>query len=218
MIAEKEIIAKLKEALEKSKKRKFTQSFDLSIGLKGLDMKNPNNHVDEVIVLPFMRGKDIKVCGLVDKEMQTTAKEFFDKVIMKDEFPKWQADKKGMKNLAGEYDFFVAQANIMGDVAKTFGRVFGPKGKMPNPKASCVVPPNVKLDLVIERLKKTIVLKAKKSPVLNVRIGTEKESLEEISKNIHAIIEHLNAHLPNGEQNIKHIYLKTSMGPSIRVD
>lgn len=217
MIDKNEVLNKLNDALTKSKKRKFSQSIDLSIGLKGIDFKNPNNSIEEVMVLPFERGKSVKVCALVDKDMQTDAKANFDKVIIKDEFPKWLSNIKGLKKLADEYDYFVAQANIMGEVAKNFGRVFGPRGKMPNPKASCVVPPGSKLEILKNRLKRTVVLKAKKAPVMNLRVGVEGQKLEEVAENIHYIIDNLIKHLPNHEQNIKHVHVKTTMGESIQI-
>lgn len=215
MVEEKEVINKVNEALEKSKKRKFSQSIDLSIGLKGVDLKS--TPVQEVLILPYERGKPVKVCGLVDKEMQTEAKKHFDKLIMKDEFSKWQSNVKNMKKLADECDFFVAQANIMADVAKTFGRVFGPRGKMPNPKASCVVPPGANLDVLMKRLKKTVILKAKKGPVINLRVGSENQKVEQVAKNIKQVLDNLVKHLPNYEQNIKHVHVKTTMGKSVKI-
>ncbi|MBN1923328.1 MAG: 50S ribosomal protein L1 [Nanoarchaeota archaeon] len=217
MIDKKDIIPKLSEALDKGKKRKFSQSYDLSIGLKGIDFKNPASAIEDVVILPHERGKKITICGLVDKDMQTAAKAAFDKVVMKDDFSKFLANKKSAQKIADECDFFVAQANIMGEVAKNFGRVFGPRGKMPNPKASCVVPSNAKLDVLIERLRKTVVLKAKKAPAINVRVGTDKQKPEQIADNIHVILESLIKHLPNGEQNIKNVYIKTTMGSSVKL-
>lgn len=217
MITAIEIKKKIEEALKNSKKRKFTQSIDLSVGFKGIDLKNTKDQIDEVIVLPHNRGKVVKICGLVDKELENEAKKYFDKVIMKDEFASYNGKKKKLKKLAEEYDFFVAQMNVMGQIAKVFGRVFGPKGKMPNPKASCVVPPNAKLDVLKNRLKKLVILKAKKSPVVNVKVGLESGNLDNISENIHYILTQLSNHLPNAEQNIKHVYVKTTMGQSIKV-
>jgi len=216
MIAKKEIEEKIKLALEKKGDRKFSQAIDLSIGLKGIDLKNQANAIDEFIVLPFTNGSDFKICGLVDKELQTEAKNNFERVIMKDEFDKWTS-KKELKKLATEYKYFVAQANIMAQIAKTFGRVFGPRGKMPNPKASCVVPANSKLDALKNRLKRTVQISAKKSPVFNVKVGTEKQKSDEVADNILTIIEFVIKRLPNGDQNIKHAYLKTSMGESVKL-
>ncbi|MDD4352990.1 MAG: 50S ribosomal protein L1 [Candidatus Nanoarchaeia archaeon] len=216
MIAKKDIESKIKLALDKKSERKFSQAIDLSIGLKGIDLKNQSNAIEEYIVLPFTNGSDYKLCGLVDKELQTEAKNNFERVIMKDDFDKF-GNKKDLKKLASEYTYFVAQANIMALIAKTFGRVFGPRGKMPSPKANCVVPANVKLDALKNRLKRTVLISAKKSPVFNVKVGNEKQKTEEIVENIMTILEFVIKRLPNGEQNVKHAYLKTSMGESVKL-
>jgi large subunit ribosomal protein L1 len=216
MIAKKEIEDKIKLALEKKGDRKFLQAIDLSIGLKDMDLKNQANAIDEFIVLPFTNGSDFKICGLVDKELQTEAKNNFEKVIMKDDFDKY-TNKKDIKKLATECDYFVAQANIMALIAKTFGRVFGPRGKMPSPKANCVVPANSKLDVLKNRLKRTVLISAKKSPVFNVKVGNEKQNLQEVADNILTVLEFVIKRLPKGEQNLKHAYLKTSMGESVKL-
>ncbi len=217
MIGKKEIINKIKIALEKKGDRKFSQAIDLSIGLKGIDLKNQANAIEEFIVLPYSNGSDFKICGLVDKELQTEAKTHFDKVIMKDDFDKY-TNKKNLKKIASEYDYFVAQANIMALIAKTFGKVFGPRGKMPSPKANCVIPANAKLETLKGKLKRTVLLKAKKSPVINVKVGNEKQNIEEVAENIHSILDFLVKYLPQGEQNIKSVYLKTSMGESVKLE
>ncbi len=217
VISKEDVLKKVKELLELGKKRNFVQSIDLSIALKGINFKNPAEAVEDVLILPHERGKKLKICALVDKDMQTQAKQVFDRVIVKDEFQSLAGNKKELKKIASAYDFFVAQANIMPLVAKTFGRVLGPRGKMPNPKASCVVPPNAKLDILKEKLKKTIILRAKKGPVINLRVGTEKQKPEEIADNVYYIISNLAKHLKNGEQNIKHVYLKKSMSESMRL-
>lgn len=205
----------LEKALNNSRERNFVQSVDLSIGLKNIDLQSEK--VEEVVLLPHGRGSSVKICALVDKAMQTNAEKVFDKIILKSEFSKWMKDVKKMKKLAEECDFFVAQASVMGDVAKTFGRVLGPRGKMPNPKASCVVPPGADLELLKKRLKKTVILRSKKSPVINVKVGKENQEKSEVVDNIHRIMESLYAHLPNGRQNIKHVYIKTTMGPSVKI-
>ena len=70
------------------------------------------------------------------------------------DFDQFKDNASKIKKLAGEYDFFVAQANIMPQVATVFGKVLGPRGKMPNPKAGCVVPPKSQLGPLKERLGK----------------------------------------------------------------
>ena len=109
---DKETIKKAIEELKKSK-RKFNQTYDLIIVLKNLNLKKPEEQVDFFQQLHFSSGKKIKVCGLVGSELIGQAKEVFDTAIVDDDFPKYVKDKKAVKKLAKEHDFFVAQATIM---------------------------------------------------------------------------------------------------------
>ena len=148
----KEAVSKLKD----SKKRNFKQTIDLIINLKQLDLKKPEHQVEFFLQMPNGKGKLSKVCALVGPELGDQAKKTMDNVVMVSEFDKYQKDKRLTKKLATNNDFFVAQANIMPKVATAFGRVLGPKGKMPNPKAGCIVPPNANLKQVYDKLQKTV--------------------------------------------------------------
>ena len=208
------ILEALKKARE-SKKRNFSQSIDFSVLLKEFDMKNPENKVDEFFTLPVNNGKKIKICGLVDKDLSTQSSEIFDKTVVKQEFPEWMNKKKEIKALARDCDYFVAQSTIMTDIASVFGKILGPKGKMPSPKAGCIVPPKVDLKLIRHRLDNTIHIQTKKQPVISVRIGNEKFSDEDLAKNINAVYTLVVSKLPRGEQQIRKIYVKTTMGEPV---
>jgi large subunit ribosomal protein L1 len=207
-----ELINKIKEA--RNTKRNFPQSFDLSIALKQMNLKD--GKIEEIITLPHGRGKPIKICGLVDKELGTKSDKIFDKTVMKDEFGKLKP--KNIRKLAKEHDFFVAQATIMPQIATTFGKFLGGRGKMPNPRAGCIVPPTADLEPVKKRLEKTVVLTIKKAPVLNVRVGFETQKDEELADNITTIINSVKKILPLGKDNVKAIYLKLTMGKVVRVE
>jgi large subunit ribosomal protein L1 len=206
------ILKTIKELREKSPKRNFSQSFDLIINLQQYDLKK-NGQIDKFVVLPYAKGKKVTVCGLVDKELEDSAKVAFNNVIHKNDFTKYAADKKAVKNLANQYDFFVAQANIMTNIAASFGRVFGPKGKMPNPKAECVVAPNANLKTLYEKLQKTVRIKAIKELSLKTSIGTEAMKDEEIAENVLAVYNVIVHSLPAEKQNIKEVCLKLTMSP-----
>jgi large subunit ribosomal protein L1 len=92
------------------------------------------HQLDSYITLHYLRSKKVKVCALIGPELMEEAKKNCDKFISADDFDIVSKDKKALKKIAREYDYFIAQANIMPKVAGSFGRVLGPKGKMPNPK------------------------------------------------------------------------------------
>jgi large subunit ribosomal protein L1 len=208
------ILEALKKARE-SKKRNFAQSVDFSVLLKEFDLKNPENKVDEFFTLPVNNGKKIKICGLVDKDLSTQSSEVFDRTIVKQEFPEWLNKKKEIKSLARDCDYFVAQSTIMTDIASVFGKILGPKGKMPSPKAGCIVPPKIDLKIIRHKLDNTVHIQTKKQPVVSVRIGTEKFSDEDLAKNIAAVYALIVSKLPRGEQQIRKVYVKTTMGEPI---
>jgi len=211
------VISNLKKLKEKPSQRKFTQSVDLIVNLKDIDLKKPEQSLNLYSTLHFGKGKKVKVCGLVGPELLPQAKEVLDAAISVDDFSKYE-NKKEAKKLATTYDFFIAQATIMPKLATVFGRVFGPKGKMPNPKAGCVVPPNANLKPLYERLQKTVRLQTKNDPIVQTMVGNEKQSEEEIADNVMTIYEALVHTLPGGKNNIKSVLLKLTMGKPLRVE
>ena len=208
------------EALEKLKKdsaqRKFKQSVDLIIALKELDFKKPEQQVEFFASMPHTTGKKIKVCALVGAEMSDDAKKVFDLTIIQDDFAKY--DKRKASSLAGQYDLFIDQANIMTKVAATFGRYLGVRGKMPNPKAGCVVPPKgVNLPALYDKLQKTLKISAKKVPLIQLRIGTEEMNPEHVADNVMFVYDQLIHHLPGEKHNIKAVYLKLTMSKPVKL-
>lgn len=211
-----DILKAVKKTREASKKRKFSQTFDLIINLQQLNLKKPEENVNTFIVLPQGKGKKTKVCALIGKELATQAKEVCDKAILKDEFTKY-TEKKKLRKLAQEYDYFVAQANLMVDIAKFFGKVFGPKGKMPNPKAGCIVPPKIDLKIIYNKLQKTVRLQTKNEQAIKCPVGTEDMKDEQIEENILTVYNAVLHSLPKEKQNIQTVMLKLTMGSRITI-
>src|SRR3989344_1796762 len=161
------VINAIKEA--RNKKRGFSQSFDLVVSLKDLDLKKPEQQVDFYIALPNPTGKKIKIGALVAQELAEEAKNVCDTVILMDDFAKYAKNKKSVKKLANEHAYFIGQANIMPQIATSFGRVLGPKGKMPNPKAGCVVPPKAALKPLVDKLQNIVHVTAKTVPIVQCK-------------------------------------------------
>ena len=207
-----QIIKVIKELKENSPKRNFKQTIDIIINLKQIDIKKQDQKIDTFLTLNQTKGKPIKTCIFLDKQLEPKAKDKFTKIIIKEEFSKW-TDKKELKKLAKSYDFFIAQANLMVQIAGTFGKYLGPLGKMPNPKAGCVVTMDSDLDFLADKLQKTIRLITKNEPILKASVGDQEMPDEQIADNILNIYNHITNNLPQHELNIKSVLIKFSMSP-----
>ncbi len=213
---EKSVSEALKKARAEGKKRNFTQSVDLIINLKDLDLKNPEQQVDIYAHTNHSTGKKQRICAFVGPEMKEEAKKVVDTVVTPDEFGGFKG-KKEAKKLAETHDYFIAQANIMASVATTFGKILGSRGKMPNPKAGCVVPPKANLGPLCERLQKTVRLKAKVLPVVQCSVGKEDMEDSVIADNIMSVYSQLTHALPNHENNISKVIVKLTMGKVVDI-
>jgi len=207
----------LQELRKESKKRKFSQSVDVIFNLQDLDYKKPSDQLDFFVTLHQSAGKKLKICGLVGPELIDESKRVLDFTVAQLDFDQYANDKKKLKKLAREYDFFIAQANIMPKIAQVFGRFLGPKNKMPNPKAGAVVPPKANLQPLYEKLQKTLRVVAKKSFVVHVMAGNEKMDDSALVDNIYTILDHMIHHLPKKKNNIRSVYLKFTMSKAIKL-
>jgi len=204
-----DILNSIKEARERAKKRKFVQTWDFLINVKGIDLKKPENRFTQEIALPHGTGKDVKIAVIADT-LVSEARKHAQLVITKDEIEKF--DKKELKKLAEEYDWFFAEAPLMTIIAKTFGPVFGPRGKMPKP-----VPPNAKLEPLINAVKKMIRITLKDTPVIYAVVGKETMPDEEVAANVQTVLNFVKEKLPKGRTNIKSAYIKLTMGPPVKI-
>ncbi len=207
-----EITEAVKKAKELSKPRNFTQSVDVVINIKDLDVKKPENKIDEEVFLPNGRGKDVKIAFIADGELAVQAKNAgADLVITKPELEELGKNRKEAKKIANTYTFFIAQADMMPIVGRLLGPVLGPRKKMPKP-----VPATVKPKPIIDQLKNTIKLRTKDQPVIQAIVGSEKMEDEDIAGNIETILGTLDRRLEKGRSQIKSMYVKTTMGPVVR--
>ena len=214
----KEIIDAIKIAKEVSRKRNFKQGIDLVINLKNMNVKKPEGNVDLFLQMPHHSGRKIKICALVDYELEKQAKDVVDTLILKDSFPKYEDKKKELKKIGRANDFFIAQAEVMPKIATLFGKILGPLGKMPNPKIGAVVPSNTAtLKPLVEKLRNTIRLQTKNEPTLKVLIGNESMKDDEIANNVLHVYNSVLHSLPQEKNNIKSVLLKLSMGAPVHI-
>jgi large subunit ribosomal protein L1 len=202
----------LKEALEtlrkESKERKFDQTVDLIVNLKGIDIRKDN--INSVINIPH-RVKEKKVCGFF------TAKSDLVRTITKPEFPKYK-DKALLKGLVDEFDFFIAHASLMPSVATTFGKALGPAGKMPSPQLGIVVKEDSEtIKSLVEKISKSIKIRAKEASI-KVAAGKENMTNEEVIANINAIYKGIVNALPTKKENVKNVLIKFTMSKALEVE
>jgi large subunit ribosomal protein L1 len=210
---EQEIMEAVKKAKEESKPRNFTQSLDVVINIKDLDVKKPENRIEEEVFLPNGRGKDVKIAFIADGELAVQAKNAgADLVISKVELEDLGKDRKRAKKIANAYTFFVAQADLMPFVGRFLGPVLGPRKKMPKP-----VPATIKPDSIIKRLKSTVKIRIKDQPVIQAIVGSVDMDDQMVVDNIEALLDALDRKLEKGRNQIKSMYVKTTMGPVARV-
>ena len=203
----------LSEALEILKKCptvKFDESIDISLKL-GVDPKKSDQQVRGTVALPNGSGKDLKVVVLAKGEKMQEAeqaganevgnKEIIDKI------------KGGWTN----FDVLVATPDMMRDVGK-LGKILGPRGLMPTPKAGTVTTDVAK---AVKELKAgKVEFKVDKSSVINNMIGKLSFKLEALLENIDAIVSAIQRAKPSSSKGVyvKSMHVSSTMGPGIKID
>jgi large subunit ribosomal protein L1 len=208
-----EIMKKIKEARELSRKRNFTQTFDMVMNLQNLDLKKPTDKVDVGVTLyTLAKPKGYKIMAIVDHSVPE-AEKVFDGVLYNDELEALKGgDIKKIREITHGYDKFVVQANYMPLFAQVLGKFLGPMNKMPSPKLGMVITPKTPLKDLYDKLQKTIHLQTKKNLVLQIPVGSEKEDDETVAKNIEYVYQTILHALPNHKNNLKSVGIKLTMG------
>lgn len=203
----------MKEAKEQAKPRNFTQSIDVIINLKDLDVRKPENRFSEEVALPNGRGKEIKIGVIADGELALAAKNAgVDVVISKEDLQEFGKDIKAAKKVVNSVDSFIAQADMMPLVGRFLGRILGPRNKMPKP-----VPASARIEPLLERTQATIKVGVKQQPSIQILVGTQDMDDEKLAENIEAVLAVLDRNLEKGRNQIKSMYIKATMGSVVRV-
>ncbi len=206
----KKLVEAIKKALEEKGKRKFRQSVELIINIRGIDFNKSENRLNLDIVLPKGKGgKELKSAVFAEGTTADDAKRAgADLIITPDAIASWAQPAK-VKELADGY-FLLAQPNLMGVVAKSLGQSLGKRGKHPRPMTG-----NIKE--LLERSKKSvrIVSKGKYLPTAQALIGTEAMEAEDLVENAESVYDAVKAKVNEG--NIRSVFVKLTMGKPVRV-
>ena len=203
----------IQQALDDSPERKFVESVEIAFTLKDVDLKNPANRIQEEVRLPSGRGKPIHITMFAGGEMATKAKAAGIDVIDPATIEDIAGNRQQARKIANKSDFFLSEIPHMGTVGRFLGVVLGPRGKMPRP-----VPPNLDPGMIAAGLKDTAVVRSRDRITFHTAVGSREQGLDDLTTNAMAVWNRVTGKLERGADNIRSCYIKTSMGPSVKVE
>ena len=203
----------IQQALDDSPERKFVESVEIAFTLKDVDLKNPANRIQEEVRLPSGRGKPIRITMFAGGEMATKAKAAGIDVIDPATIEDIAGNRQQARKIANKSDFFLSEIPHMGTVGRFLGVVLGPRGKMPRP-----VPPNLEPGMIAAGLKVTAVVRSRDRITFHTAVGSREQGLDDLTTNAMAVWNRVTGKLERGASNIRSCYIKTSMGPSVKVE
>jgi len=210
----RENVIKALEQARQGEKRKFIQSFDLSITFKGLDLKKAERRINEEVTLPHGIGRAQKVVFFAGGELARKARDAgADLVLDREDIEAFQKDRKRAKEVSDSYDSFVSQSDFMPLIGKALGPILSPRGKMPRP-----VSPTVDPKPIIERYKKIVRVRMRDQPVVHVMIGVESMKNEQLADNIQAVLDALEHKFEAIFRQIASIQVKVTMGKPSKIE
>ncbi len=205
-----------RQALELVKETSFV-SFDATVEVHlrmGLDPRQADQMVRDVVVLPNGLGKTVRVLVFAQGEAATRAQDAgADYVADTDE---WISRIQGGFT---DFDVAIATPDMMGKAGR-LGRVLGPRGLMPNPKAGTVVPAEDLPRVINEAKAGRVEFRLDKTANLHVPIGKTSFTLDKLYENMAALMEAIKKAKPSAAKGsyIRRVTVTSTMGPGVKVD
>ncbi|XP_041351654.1 60S ribosomal protein L10a-2-like [Gigantopelta aegis] len=193
------------------KKRKFVESVELQVALKNYDPQKDKRFAGTIKLRHIPKPK-MKVCILGDQVHCDQAKANDLPHMDTDALKKLNKDKKMVKKLAKRYDAFLASDSLIKQIPRILGPGLNKAGKFPAPLSH-----QESLVSRIEETKATIKFQMKKVLCLSVCIGHVSMSEEDLYANITLSVNFLVSLLKKNWQNVRALYIKSTMGPSFRI-
>lgn len=204
------------EALSLAKETSFTK-FDSTVEVHvrlGVDPRHADQQVRDVVVLPHGLGKTVRVLVFAQGEGASMAREAGADFVADD-------DEMIARIQAGwtEFDVAVATPDMMGKVGR-LGRILGPRGLMPNPRAGTVVPPEDLARVIDESKAGRVEFRVDKTSNLHVPIGKVSFEVKQLQENMSSLMDAIKKARPSAAKGtyIRKVTISTTMGPGIKVD
>jgi len=189
------------------KKRKFTESIDLQIALKNYDPQRDKRFSGQ-FKLPEVPRPNMKICIIGNAVHCEEAERIGVDKMSVDDLKKFNKNKKIIKKFAKKYDAFLASDTLIKQIPRLLGPGLTKAGKFPT-----LIESGADLTEKIEGVKATIKFQMKKVMCLNVAVANVGMSKEDICTNVSLASNFLASLLKKNWQNIKVLYIKSTMGP-----
>ncbi|KMS95167.1 hypothetical protein BVRB_011680 [Beta vulgaris subsp. vulgaris] len=197
------------DAVEKN--RKFTETIELQIGLKNYDPQKDKRFSGSV-KLPHIPRPKMKVCMLGDaqhvEEAERIGLEWMDVEALK----KLNKNKKLVKKLAKKYHAFLASEAVIKQIPRLLGPGLNKAGKFPT-----LVTHQEPLENKVNEIKATVKFQLKKVLCMGVAVGNCSMDEKQIFQNVQMSVNFLVSLLKKNWQNVRCLYLKSSMGKPYRI-
>ena len=205
-----------REALELVKETSYA-SFDATVDVHmrlGVDPRHSDQQVRGSVLLPQGLGKEVRVLVFAAGEGEKIAKEAGADYVASDD--EWI---KKIQDGWTEFDVAIAVPEMMGKAGR-LGRVLGPRGLMPNPKAGTVVPEEDLPRVIQEAKAGRVEYRLDKTSNLHMPIGKASFSADKLLDNFTAVMDAIKKSRPPAAKGVylRKITLVSTMGPGIKVD
>ncbi len=190
---------------------RFDETVEAHIKL-GIDPRKSDQNVRATVALPHGTGKQVRVLAIAKGEKIKEAEEAGADYVGGEEMVQ--------KILEGwmDFDAVVATPDMMGVVGSKLGRVLGPRGLLPNPKAGTV---GFNIGEIVKQIKAgRIEFRNDKTGVVHAPVGKVSFEPEKIADNVRAFIKAVEQAKPDAAKGtyLRSVHLATTMGPSVKVD
>jgi large subunit ribosomal protein L1 len=205
-----------REAVALAKETQITK-FDSTVEVHlrtALDPRQADQQVRDVVVLPNGLGKTVRVLVFAQGEGAAAARSAGADLVADDD--------ETLKKIEGgmlDFDVAIATPDAMGKVGR-LGRILGPRGLMPNPKAGTVVGADNLARAIKEAKAGRVEFRLDKTANIHVSIGKASFSTDQLYQNFAALMNAILKARPSGAKGeyVKRVTVTTTMGPAIRVN
>ena len=194
----------------KNAKAKFDETIELHVRL-GVDSRHADQQVRGAVVLPNGTGKDVRVLAICKGENEQLAKDAGADFVGAEDMTQKIQHENWM-----DFDVLVTTPDCMGLVGR-LGRILGPRGLMPNPKAGTVTPDIAKA--IKEAKAGKIEYRLDKTNIIHCPIGKKSFGTDKLSENLETLMDAVVKAKPSAAkgQYIKSVAVTSTMGPGVKL-